>query len=337
MSLINAGNLTYLDLARRIDPNGTDFARMAELQTQYNPVLDHIVWQEGNMMFGHMYTSRTALPSLTWRRINQGTAQTKSASEQNIESFGSLTGLSIVDRKLARLGGDAKALRYSEDMAFHQAMVNDFCSTLFYGNTSTNPERFEGLLPRLNTTSGNPAADQMIAGGGSTGADQTSIWLLLWSDETIFCGYPKGSQIGIDTTDMGLEMTLDRGGSNSFPAYRTWIEWDMGLIVKDYRYLSRVHSIDTGDWQADLSAGANLSLLMEDSITAIYNTDVGRAGFYMHRQTEGMLNKQVQSRSSNELSWRTTQGPMGDRRLRNFNEIPIYHVDALTIKEAVVS
>jgi hypothetical protein len=338
MATINATNLSLLDHARRMDPDST-IARIVELQDEKNAIYEDIVWREGNLPTGHQFSRRTALPTLTWRKFNQGVAPTKSSTDQVVESCGMLSGLSTCDVALAKLNGNEMAFRLSEDMAFLQKFTQDFVDTLIYGNVNTNPERFQGLLPRFNSTTGT-TANQLVAGGGSSGADQTSCWLIGWGDHSIYCFYPKASDVGLKVRDMGVELTSD--GTNNFPAYRTWMEWHMGLALEDYRFVSRLHSVDTGNWVADLSAGANLGLLMEDQITTLFSFDGIRPCFYGTRNFVAMLNKQLQSASSNQLSWRSTEGGSvdgnrGNRRLADFNGIPIKFNDAQTETEAVVS
>ena len=338
MATINATNLSLLDHARRMDPDNS-IARIVELQAEINPIYDDIVWKEGNLPTGHMFSRRTALPTLTWRKYNQGVAPTKSSTDQVTESCGMLTGLSTVDSDLADLNGNRLAFRLSEDLAFQQKFTQDFVDTLIYGNVNTNPERFQGLMPRFNSLSGT-TANQVVNAGGSSGADQTSIWLLGWGDQSLYCFYPKASSVGLKVKDMGEELTSD--GTNSFPAFRTWLSWSVGLACQDYRFVSRVANIDTGNWVADLSAGANLGLVMEDAITALFSLDGVNKCFYMTRNAFAMLNKQLQSASSNQLSWRSTEGGSvganrGNKRVVVFNDIPIKYNDAQTETEAVVS
>jgi hypothetical protein len=333
MAVINATNSSLLDHARRMDPDGS-IARIVEMLAEKNAIFDDVVWKEGNLPTGHMFTRRTALPTLTWRKFNQGVAPTKDSTDQVTETCGMLSGLAVCDVALAKLNGNEQAFRLSKDVAFMQKFPQDFVDTLIYGNQSTNPERFQGLLPRFNSLSGT-TANQIVNGGGTSGSDQTSIWLLGWGDQSLYCFTPKGSKAGLEVKDMGVDLHSD--GTNGFPAYRTWFQWSMGLAIEDYRYISRIANIDTGNWVADLSAGANLPLLMEDAITTLFSEEGVKKAFNMTRNAVGMLNKQLQSASSNQLSWRTTEGPGGNRRIRTFNDIPIQYNDAQTETEAVVS
>lgn len=328
-------NQNLLDLARATDPDG-QIAVVAEVLSKYNPILQDMVWKVGNLPTGHRFTSRTALPSLTWRKFNQGVAKSKGTNEQIDETTGMLEGISEVDEDMAKLNGNERAYRATQDSAFLQALSIDAATALFYEDTSSNPERMRGLSPRLASTTNNPASAQMIlVDSAASGADQTSIWLVGWGDETIFGIVPKGSIAGLQMIDKGNQRVED-GSSNPYFAWSTKFQWHMGLCVKDYRFVVRACNIDTSTWTADLSAGANLVIAMDDMIAAMYSFDGIMPCFYMHRDTFAMLNKQLKLSEGSLLTWLTSREG-GDSLLAKYNGIPIKYVDALTKTEAVIS
>jgi hypothetical protein len=72
MATINDTGLpTLLDQVKRTAPGGA-IDRIIEQLTKKNPILEDMVWQEGNLPTGHRFTSRTSLPSVGWRRLNEG-------------------------------------------------------------------------------------------------------------------------------------------------------------------------------------------------------------------------------------------------------------------------
>src|SRR5690606_24016210 len=93
---------TLVDVMRRTDPNGA-IANIAEVLTKKNPFLEDMVFQEGNLSTGHRYTSRHSLPSVSWRRFNEGVRPSKSGTTQHDEACGMLEGFSAVDTELAKL------------------------------------------------------------------------------------------------------------------------------------------------------------------------------------------------------------------------------------------
>lgn len=333
MATITSTFPTLVDVTKRLEPNGS-VAMIAELLQKYLPILDDMAWQEGNLPTGHRYTSRTALPSMTWRRYNQGLDPVVSKTEQYDEVCGMLEGYSKVDVDLAKLNGNEAAFRLSEDKAFIQAMNIAVANALFYESVTNSPERVTGLTPRLNKISGSTdsAVSQIVVGdAAAAGNDQTSIWLIGWSPETIFGIYPKASQAGLLTEDLGRQLVLD-SNSKQFLAYVTRWQWKLGLCVRDYRFISRICNIDTSNWKEDLSAGADLAMRMLDAIATIFNMDIVRPVFYMNRAAFSMLNKQLVKRQANWLEWVDA----GGRRIPQFYGVPIKFIDAITSTEAPV-
>src|SRR5512146_2847170 len=166
MATLNATVLSLLDWAKRIDPKGKT-APIAELLSQNNEILTDMRWMQGNLPTGHRTTVRTGLPTVTWRLLNGGVAPSKSTTAQIDEQCGMLEAYSEVDVDLAALNGDVGAFRLSEAAAFIESMNQEMASTLFYGNSSTDPEQFMGLAPRFDTISGANSGKNIVNGGGS--------------------------------------------------------------------------------------------------------------------------------------------------------------------------
>jgi hypothetical protein len=346
MTMATGGNIgntfpTLVDVLMRLDPNGT-IATIAEVLTKRNPILQDMTWQEGNLPTGHKFSSRSALPSLTWRMFNQGVVNSKSVTAQHTEDCGMLTGLSKVDCAVAELNGNEAAFRASEDLAFVTGFNNALATAIFYSNSAATPEQFMGLSPRLSTTTANPAAvsgtgptgtGQLVkADASASGANQTSIWAIGWAPETVFGIFPKGSIGGLHADDLGKQLVPD-AANNQFPAWVTQWVWKCGLCVKDYRFVSRGCNIDVNNWASDLSSGADLLSVMSDCYTAIYNPDECNLAFYMARQTYNMLAKQYLSHEGRVMDFMDR----GGSRVPSYFGIPIRFCDAITVAESVVS
>jgi hypothetical protein len=196
---LGTGNLTLLDWAKRLDPDGK-VPTIVELLNQTNEVLDDMQWREGNLPTGHRTTVRTGLPVVAWRLLNQGVVPSKSTTAQIDEQAGMLEAWSEVDKDLALLNGNVNSFRLSEARAFLEAMNQEFVQTLFYGNGGLAPEEFTGLSVRYATTSGSPANGDNIIKAGGSGSDNTSIWLVAWGEETISGIFPRAARRGSSTT-----------------------------------------------------------------------------------------------------------------------------------------
>lgn len=323
---------TLIDLVKRKDPDGR-IATIVEILNQTNPILDHMVWVEGNLETGHRTTIRAGLPSPTWRKLYGGVQPSKSTTVQVTDNTGMLEAYAEVDKALADLNGNTAAFRLSEDMAFIEGINQEMADTLFYGNEGTEPEAFTGLAPRYNSLTADNA-DNVINGAG-TGSDNASIWLVVWGPNTIHGIIPKGSVGGLQMNDKG-QVTIENvdGLGGRMEAYRTHYRWDAGLTLRDWRYVVRICNIDKSALTVDAATGANLNDLMFQAIERIPNTSVGRAAFYMPRQ---VLTKLRQQSTYGVKASSLTMENLGGTPRTNFHGIPLFRTDALAGDEATVS
>lgn len=290
MATLSTTNLTLADWAKRIDPNG-QVPVVAELLSQSNEILDDCVFKEGNLPTGERVTVRTGLPEVYWRALNQGIPSSKSTTAQVDEACGMLEARSEVDKDLAMLNGNTAQFRLSEDTAFLEAMNQTQASTLFYGNPAVDPKTFLGLAPRYSDLSASNAQNIIDAGG--TGSDNTSIYLVVWGDNTVYCPFPKGSKAGLIHEDLG-EQTVYNADGTRLQAYSTRYQWKNGLVVKDWRYVVRICNIDVSDLTGQTgtqaaTASTAIMKLMARALYRIPNMGMGRAAFYMNRTVHSGL------------------------------------------------
>jgi len=177
MATLGATALTYADWAKRLDDN-YKIASIVELLSQTNEILDDMLVMEGNLPTGHKTTVRTGLPSATWRLLNYGVPNGKSTTAQIVDSCGNLETYAVIDKDIADLNGNTPEFRLSEVKAFLEGMSQQVATTVIYGNTQTNPERFMGLAPRFNTvttTAAQTAFNVIDAGGPLAGSPPTFV------------------------------------------------------------------------------------------------------------------------------------------------------------------
>lgn len=340
MATLGTGQLTLADWAKRLDPNGT-VPVVAEMLSQSNEILEDAVFAEGNLPTGHQVTIRTGLPTVYWRMINAGVPTSKSTTAQVTEACGMLEARSHIDVKLAKLNGNTAAFRVSEDSAFLEAMNQSMADTMFYGNPSVDPKTFTGLATRYSAISGAGNAQNVIDAGGSS-TDNTSVYLVVWGNETVFCPFPKGSQAGLMHRDLGEESVPDASG-NYFQALRTLYQWDNGLVVKDWRYVVRICNIDVSDLVAltgtqASTAATELIKLMARAIDRIPNFSMGRAVFYGNRTVMSLLRIMALQKSTSALGIVEAISQFGKPgKQLEFLGIPVRKVDRLINAEARVT
>ena len=330
------GNLavTLQDVAKRLDANGK-VDKIVELLTQSNEILEDMVFMEGNLPTGHKTTIRTGLPTVAWRLLNYGVPNSKSGTAQVTDTCGMMEAYAEIDKSLADLNGNTAEFRLSEDKAFLEAMNQEFCKTLFYGDTSVNPEKFVGLAPRYSALSGAPSSENVISGGGSS--NLTSIWLYGMSDTTIHGIYPKGSVAGIKHTDLSAGMpegvTLTDANGGKYQGYRTHYKWDCGLTVRDWRYAVRIANIDVTALTKNAASGADLIDLMTQALELIPNPGSVKLAFACNRKIRSFLRRQIQNKTVYNLTAETVAG----KRVVMFDGVPVRRCDQILSTETQVS
>jgi hypothetical protein len=328
MATIGTTALTLIDWSKRLDPNGNT-ADLVELLNTTNPILTDAAVVEGNLPTGHRTTVRTGLPTPAWRMLNYGVQPSKSTTVQVDDSSGMLEAYSQVDKDLANLNGNTASFRLSEDRAFIEGMTQEMASTLWYGNTATDPKKFLGLSPRYASLSA-ANADNIIDASGS-GSDNTSIWLITWSDQTTHLIFPKGSRAGLQSRDLGEQTLIDAAGG-LYQGYRSHYKWDIGLSMRDWRYNVRICNIDVSNLIADSSA-ANLTRQMIKATHLLPSDGMGKSVFYVNRTVSTYLDLQMMNATNVNLTLSEAAGV----RVMSFRGIPIRRSDALLNTEARVT
>lgn len=292
------------------------------------------MWKMGNLPTGERTTVRTGLPSVAWRLLNNGVPTSKSTTAQIDEQCGMLEAFSEVDKDLALLNGNVNAFRLSEAQAFIEAMNQEMASTLFYGNAGLAPEEFTGLSIRYSSLSA--ANGQNIVSGGGAQSDNSSIWLIVWGDQTIHGIFPKGSKAGLIHEDMGEQVvTVTTGiGGQRMVAYLDHWQWKCGIALKDWRFAVRAPNIDISSLAAG-SGNADLLTLMIKMINRVPDIRMGRPVFYMNRSLKQYLD--LQSRTAVQTGGGLTYENVDGRPVSKFQGIPVRVCDALLETESVVS
>jgi hypothetical protein len=324
--------LTLADWARRIDPDGK-VPSIVEILSETNEILDDMIFVEGNLPTGHRTTVRSGLPSVAWRLLNYGVQPSKSTTVQVDDSIGMLEAYSEIDKDLADLNGNTAAFRLTEDTAFLEAMSEEMAATVFYGDTTTDPEKFLGLDARFNDATA-PSGKNIVNARGAAytagTAENTSIWLVAWSPTTVHGIFPKGSKAGLIHQDLG-EVTLTDASGGRFQGYRARYQWKLGLTVRDWRYVVRVANIKTSALTKSGSA-FDLVDLMLDALGRIKALK-GRPAFYVSRTVKSFLRRQIVNKDNVMLSFDS----VGGKEVLTFAGIPVRLCEGISDTETGVT
>jgi hypothetical protein len=346
MATIGSVALTYADWAKRMDNQGK-VATIIELLSQTNEILDDMLVVMGNQETGHKTTVRTGLPQATWRLLNTGVPNAKSTTAQLVDTCGNLETYAVIDKDIADLNGNTAEFRLSEVKAFLEGMSQQVATTIIYGNQHVNPERFTGLATRYATvtTTSSQTANNVLNGGGTSNTN-TSIWGVVWGNDTIHATFPKNKITGLQHRDMGEWPVLD-SASNTYQAYRDHFKWEIGLVLRDWRYVFRVANIDVTQLTG-VSAANLINLLVRGlyrlptapaNATAVQTSDTpevranqGRLVFYCNRIIRTYLDLQAMNKTNVLLRIEEFNGMV----VTTFRGVPVRTVDAITSTEAQV-
>lgn len=331
MTIVGTYALTLSDWARRLDPDG-QVAAIVEIMKQQNGIHEDMLFVEGNLPTGHKVTIRSGLPAGTWRQLNYGVQPEKSRTVQVTDTCGMLESYAQVDKDLADLNGNTREFMTSEETAFVQGLSNTMATTLFYGNTATDPKTFMGFAPRYNSLSAENAAN--VINGSGASSTNTSIWLVVWGDQTCFGIFPKGKKAGLQRNFLG-EVTLTDGQTPAgmYQGYRTHFKWDIGLCLKNWQYVVRICNVDVALLTKNAASGADLIDLMVQATECIPSLGMGRPVFYCNKTIRSFLRRQITNRSNVNLTWDNVAG----KRVLAFDEIPVVKCDALLNTEDAVA
>lgn len=331
MATLGSKFVDLIDVYKLMDGQG-NFVPVIEMLMEMNPILDDAIAVECNKGTTHLHTIRTGLPQVTWGKLYKGVPQSKSQKAQVEDTTGFVESLSTIDNRLLALSTNEGALRLSEARSHLEAMSQEVSEKIFFGNIATDPEEFMGFSPRFNSLSA-PNGGQIIDAGG-TGAENTSIWFITWGEEQCQLLYPKGTQAGIQRDDKGEQRLLDANG-DPFYGKEEMFTWNIGLAVKDWRYVSRIANIDIDDMKAGSVA---LYDFMRKAFYALQNRRVagGSLAIYCNTDVLEALDALATNAGTGDSFIRLKPMEIQGKEVMTYRGIPIRETDALDVLEARV-
>lgn len=325
-------SVTLHDFAASFGAKGEyGMQKIIELQSETNRILDVLPFKQCNNKTQETAVVRAELPDVAWRLINKGTVPGKSKSKTQTFSCGGLEALAEVDEKLMQLNNYSNEWRLRENKGYQEAMNKKMAATFFYGDEQVNPAGFTGLGAYYydKTNQDDIWADQIILNGG-TGNALTSMWFVGLGLDTVYGIFPEGTSAGFKYRDNGRVQMQDANGGKYW-GYQSQYNWDMGLVVRDPRYVSRLANIDT-----TALTSSDADTLMQNMIKAynqIENPDKCRLVIFANRAVQTYLDILAMSKTNVRL----TIDEFAGKKITHFWGVPILRCDAILNTESAIS
>ena len=238
-----------------------------------------------------------------------------------------------IDEILVARIKEKEKFRLRQNKGHIQGIGQTLASTLFYGDVEANADRFTGLSAFYSDLAAD-SGDNVIDAGGND-SDLTSMWLILWNEDTNTGFYPDGGKAGIEHQDKGLEKCFD---SDSNPLYKfvDIFRAQMGLAWGDWRQGARIANLDlsalaTAGDETDTSA--NLLKFAIQAKGKIFNTNVGKGYWYARREVKTALDIKARNKPNLQINMATLAN--GDQ-VTMLEGYPVHLCDALLPTESRV-
>lgn len=325
---------TLVDLFKMIGADGRAMY-LAQTLARRNPFVQRMPVIEANQALFHTANRQLALPSVSKRALNDGAAfaahkeTTVSAPMSLFEVF------SKVDEEILNLAGaNAENVRQRKDTAFIEAMTQAVADETIYGSIGDDPLGFNGLSVLFQSSTvrpnGDSGADYNVILNGGSGSYTTSMYFIETGEEKVHLIYPKGTQGGLHTKDLGEQLVDGSTAGTKLLMWITQFKWRVGLFISDDRCVQRIANIMTSGsdsiWDKDkcIQALNQLPSGGEDPGTIIL--------------CNRTVKTQMEIAASDKSNMITTDfnNAFGVAVLR-FRGVPILFTDALTNAETAIS
>jgi len=320
-----SAQLTLVELAKRT--NNKQTLDIAMTLAKMCPVIGDAVWVEANRLTGHYHTRDEALPSGTFRDVNEGVADEAGQTSQLTEPIAYLEGRSEIDEMLIRLAPEPKKFRYNEDLLHLEGIAQTIATAFWYGDRATYVKRIDGIATRYNGLSLTP--DNVYTAGSATNC--TSVYIIKWGTNEVFTVYPMNSKtLGIEKNDKGLELiTTSVAARTRLYKWVTQFIFNFGLCVRNPLYVQRLANING-------ASGAAANVVDENKLIEMYfNIPNGHEGCVMYCNKIVASQLAIRAKDKPNVFW-PSKDAFG-RPVTMFWDIPIHVSEMITSAETAVA
>lgn len=305
-----------------------------EMLYEENPILQDMLFLQGNMIDGHKAKILTQLPTANFRRLYQGTARSKSGVatvKEPTRQISSRWEIDVDELKLYE-GTDAQsAFRLQEGRNHVEAMQQKCVDQLIYGNPEADVDELRGLATHYAYKDGPNVID-----AGGAGSDNTSIWGVCWGPKDLHGFYPKNMPAGIQHEDLGRYDAFDANGSPFRAVGDEW-KWNIGFFLADWRSVVRICNIDVSNLSItdpDTVGYVDLQKLTIQAKNKIPSGRRNRMRWYVSESVMTALEVQAMNRENVNLKYGEY---FSSKEVLFLHGKPVFQCDAILETEAALA
>lgn len=311
---------------------------MAEGLTEDNTLMQDMQIYPGNGILNHEGSRRTSLP--TAQIIEVGAGWDSSVSQwANFNDTISIfkDRFDVAKTVYDRQPNKAQWRADEEDahvMGFGQSVINH----VIYGTSVASAKKFDGLAVRYNTPdSGDPlnpssTGDPFVFdGGGGTGSDTTSIWLMQHGFKAFHGITPiNDTDMGLKRRDAGIQYVTDAVTSKEREDLRVELEQNLGISVETARSVARIRNVPT-----TLASIATWQTVISKILQARQEVFRGSNPVWMYMNPRSIYLLGESSREKMNIVF--DKNNPWDIMMNRFGDMPIRKMDALLNTETGVA
>jgi len=315
---------TLLDLLKGHDPDGNT-AKIINTLWSHGDMIKDAKWFEANDFTSHQVTQSLTEPAGEFGIINTGVGYVAAKTKQIKEDLAMLEAYSRIDERLLRRMRDPEQFRSQRNMMIIKGMTKTFNSTILYEDKAVDPEKINGFLARFPTLAALTAAPSGKTAGGSSASAVTSIYVIRWGVDGVYCVYPRGGRNAIIEEDLGRQLVQD-SATTAFTAVVSHFGINFGLCIADPRSFQRICNIEpTG--AADIFNEDDLIEVLEEM------PDLTNTVIYVPKQVKVQM--QIALKNKNNVNY-TIENAWGVPVL-HFQNTPVRKLDQILVTEAVMA
>jgi len=117
--------------------------------------------------------------------------------------------------------------------------------------------------------------------------------------------------------------------------YQDFMEWKLGIAIKDWRYVACVRNVDTTELVAKSGSAADIAEMLTAALECIPNLEACNPVIYMNRTVRKMF--RIQRRDDIISGGGLTYANIDGKRVIDFDGIPVKISDQLLNTESQVT